>query len=662
MSKPFTIGQYLIEEALPEEYRDMTFSRVMDSKSTNDILSRLAIEQPENYREVTHKLQKLAADTQGSRGGFSPSIRHVRESNHWVEERKKIQQQINRIYTDNTLNGEQKQEQMIEMMGEASSRVTKGVYEDALKSNNPFALQAKIGAKGKPANVNNLIGSPMLFANSRGKIIPIPALRGYGKGLRPSEYWAASYGTRKGLVDTKLATADSGYLSKQLNQMAARSVVTDDDDPDTELDESRGLPVDTDDDDNIGALLARSVEGYPRNTVITAKVLRHLRNKGVQRLMVRSPLVGGPQDGSLYARDVGIRETGRLPVRGENPGVVGASSLAEPLSQASVSSKHSAGVVNAGRDKTISGFKAIDRFVQAPKEKSYWASHTESDGRVQAVTAAPQGGHYVYVNNEPIYVPVDRDVTVKEGDTVEAGDVLSTGLPNPSVIVDHKGVGEGRRYFAQRFTKLLRDSGVDANRRNVELVTRGLINHVELTSELDAYVPGDTVPYNMLEKFYQPRQDASELSADKAVGKYLEKPVLHYTVGTKIRPSVLKELKEFGLDGKVLVHDQPPPFQPRMIRGAAIAASDPDWLGAMQGSGISRRMMQAVHRGQASNLKGTNFVSGIVADPHFGEPDAGGKIVAPVNLMNEMKRKRQQAPKNIFDVEGPDDDYDYTTV
>jgi len=350
MSRPFTIGQYLINEALPEEYRDMTYTRVLDQKAANELLSKLAMEQPEKYAEATLKLQQLAADAQGAKGGFSPSIRHVRESAVWAEERKKLQQQIKQIYGTANLSDDEKQERMIEMLSAASDRIQKSVYEEALNAKNPFANQVKIGAKGKPANLNNLIGSPLLYMNAKGEVVPIPAMRGYGKGLRPSEYWGASYGTRKGLVDTKLAAGKTGYTAKQFGQIASRAVVTDDDGPDEEFDEQRGLPVDADDEDNVGALLARATADYPRNTVITAKVLRNLRNKGIKRIVVRSPLVGGPQDGSLYARDVGIRENGRLHVKGENPGVNAALAISEPLSQAAISSKHSAGVVNAGRD------------------------------------------------------------------------------------------------------------------------------------------------------------------------------------------------------------------------------------------------------------------------------------------------------------------------
>jgi hypothetical protein len=204
-------------------------------------------------------------------------------------------------------------------------------------------------------------------------------------------------------------------------------------------------------------------------------------------------------------------------------------------------------------------------------------------------------------------------------------------------------------------TKLIRNSGIGVNRRNVELVARGLVNHVELDDEMDDYVPGDNVPYTMLEKYYTPREDAQKVSADKALGKYLERPVLHYTIGTKVRPSVIKELKEFGLDSEITVHDDPPPFHPKMVRGMAIAANDPDWLASMQGSGIKARTLKAVHRGDISNPYGTSFVSGIIADTEFGSPKGKGVIKSPIDRLDEMHKKRAEVFKNPFEIDEDDD-------
>ena len=655
--EPTTIGKYLLDQALPEQYRDP--HRLWDAKTVGTLVATLAREQPDRYGEIMAALGRIAKEAQGSRGGVSPSIRHVRESPIWKKKREEIRQEVKNIYGDPSLSPQEKKDQLVRRMMEMAPTLTKEVYDEADKANNPFAWIVKSGMKGKPANINNLIGTPGLFADAKNRPIPIPILHGYGHGLSPSEYWAASYGGRKGTVDVKMATADAGDLSKQLVQIAHRSVVTDDDDPDSSDDETRGLPVDLDDDDNIGTLLARSVGSYPRNTVITANVLRNLKRQGVKRILVRSPTVGGPQDGSVYARDVGLREQGRLCVRGENPGVAAAQALSEPLAQGSISSKHSAGVVGAQAAAAISGFQAINQFIQVPRENRNWAAHAKSDGTIQKIEQAPQGGQYVYINNEPVYVPYGSDVTVKPGDEIEAGDILSTGLPNPAIVVEHKGIGEGRRYFTQELTRMLRAANMTVNRRNVELIARGLVNHVELGEEMDAYVPGDKVPYNMLEKFYQPRPDARTSDAQGALGKYLERPVLHYTIGTKIRPSVVRNLKEFGLDKDLSVHDRPPPFMPQMVRGMAIAAHDPDWLASMQGSGIKNRILTAVHRGHSSNPLGTSYVSGIVADPNFGRSGSGGKIEAPINRLLEMRRKRLEAPENLlgnpFDLDDDDE-------
>jgi hypothetical protein len=160
----------------------------------------------------------------------------------------------------------------------------------------------------------------------------------------------------------------------------------------------------------------------------------------------------------------------------------------------------------------------------------------------------------------------------------------------------------------------------------------------------------------MLEKFYQPRQDAVQMPASSATGKYLERPVLHYTIGTKIRPSVVKNLQEFGLADKITVHDAPPPFRPQMVRGMAIAAHDPDWIASMQGSGIKARTLTAVHRGHSSNPLGTSYVSGIVANPDFARQNTPGKIESPIHRLWEMRQKRLEAPANPFDLDDEDED------
>jgi DNA-directed RNA polymerase beta' subunit len=228
---------------------------VIDSKTLAQLQAHLAQHYPDQYKDILYKLNQVATEAQGSRGGISPSIRHMRESKMWRDRKEKLRQEIQAVYRSPNLTLQQKQDFVKAKLTELSPILTKEVFDAADAENNPFTWVVKSGMKGKPANINNLLGSPLQFTDPKGRIIPVPVLNGYARGLRPSEFWAASYGTRKGMTDTKLSVADSGYLSKHLTQIAHRSVVTDDDDPDSLNDESRGLPVDVSDDDNIGALL-----------------------------------------------------------------------------------------------------------------------------------------------------------------------------------------------------------------------------------------------------------------------------------------------------------------------------------------------------------------------------------------------------------------------
>jgi hypothetical protein len=252
------------------------------------------------------------------------------------------------------------------------------------------------------------------------------------------------------------------------------------------------------------------------------------------------------------------------------------------------------------------------------------------DGKVTAIDVAPAGGQFVYVNNTKHYVAPGFGLTVKLGDTVEAGDVISEGIPNPSKIVEHKGIGEGRRYFTDLFTKTYRETGQPVHRRNVELIARGLINHVEFDDidEEENYLPGDTVPYNRVEKNWKPRPGTQRLKAKAALGMYLEKPVLHYSIGTPIRPSMLKDLTDFGVE-EVEAHSAPPPWHPVMIRGMDNTMHDPDWMVRFLGSNQKRSLLSAVHRGGTSDTQGTSFVPALVEGLQFGRTWPQGVLKPP---------------------------------
>jgi hypothetical protein len=153
-------------------------------------------------------------------------------------------------------------------------------------------------------------------------------------------------------------------------------------------------------------------------------------------------------------------------------------------------------------------------------------------------------------------------------------------------------------------------------------------------------VQDDVIPYTTLEHTYKPRDGFQALSPKKAVGKYLERPVLHYTIGTKVRPSMLKDFDEFGVQA-LEVHDNPPPFESHMVRGMYQLQHDPDWLTQMYGSGLKESLLESTARGATSEERGSSFVPSLVTGTDFG--DVSNRVVI-----------QPKAPYKLPDVPIPD--------
>jgi hypothetical protein len=170
--------------------------------------------------------------------------------------------------------------------------------------------------------------------------------------------------------------------------------------------------------------------------------------------------------------------------------------------------------------------------------------------------------------------------------------------------------------------QVMKNSGMSPHRRNIELLSRGIINHVRMTDEYNDYVPDDVVPYSMLERGWQPRPGAVTGNPSSLSGHYLERPVLHYSIGTKIGKSVAGNLKKYGITS-VQAHKEPPPFQSEMVRGMANISNDPDWMTRMLGSYQEKGLMNSVQRGLTSDTSGSSYVPALARGEQFG---LGGTI------------------------------------
>ena len=272
-----TFGQLLINDALPDDLKD--YQRVLDKKGMNALLQEVARKHPDKYREVTFALQQIGQRSAQDQGGMSFSAQHLRRSKAANEVRKRILSKLAPVLADDSLTDEQRESKIVRIVGKEMDPQIQAILKETIESGNPLGQQVLSGSRGKPMNLASLLGGDMLYSDHRDEVIPIPVLRSYSEGLTPEEYWAGTYGARRGIIATKFATQDAGFLSKQLNQAGHRLVVMDeegDEDPDAP---ARGMVVDTDDMDNEGALLARDIGPYKRNTPLTPKILKELKRK-----------------------------------------------------------------------------------------------------------------------------------------------------------------------------------------------------------------------------------------------------------------------------------------------------------------------------------------------------------------------------------------------
>lgn len=271
------------------------------------------------------------------------------------------------------------------------------------------------------------------------------------------------------------------------------------------------------------------------------------------------------------------------------------------------SSKHGGGE-STGARRIKRGFAAIDQFINMPENFVGGASVASTDGKITKIEDAPQGGKNIHIGDTQVYVPTGFKPTVKVGQYVEAGDLVSEGMVNTEEVTKYKGLGAGRRTFVEALYKTLADNGAAVPKKQLEPFARAYIDRVEITDPdgLQGWIYGDIASYNVLEKNWKPRMGSYKTTVEHSSGKYLELPVMHYTIGTRMTPSVIKDLQESGVR-EVTVNSKEAPFTPYLTSAKQFTANDPDWISALSGEGLTKSFMQHVQRGSESKTGSTSY-------------------------------------------------------
>lgn len=580
--------QLLVNSVLPDDLKN--YEADLTDKGLNKILYAVAEKHPDKFAQVLKDISDIGRKVSYQQGetltlyDLAPVIDREAIYNQMEQEIAALPR--DKDFIKNRRDIFQKYNEFIE----------KETSKNALANKNNIAISVLSGARGKSAQLKAMVSTPGTFSDYKGTPIDVFSKESFADGIRPVTFLASTYGARSSVISTKSSTAKGGDLAKQMAQSVVDMVVREQD-----CGSHNGISLPIDDVSLKGRVLSKDTHGYKAGSFITREMLHDLRNKGVKKIVARSPLTCGVHNG-LCAKCVGKFYKGnKLPNIGDSIGAMASTAASEPVTQMALSAKHTAGMTTSKR--TYSGLGTITQFTQSPEKFKDRASVAELDGKVEDIEDAAQGGQYVTVNGVKHYVPAGHPVEVKIGDTVEAGDFLSEGLGDAEDVVKHKGLGAGRLYYANRLYKILEDSGAKNDRRSIEVLARGALRHVRITDDngYGNYLPDDIVDYNTLQSQYRIPETTRFMKAENAIGKYLQQPALHYTIGTKITPNVAKDLKDNEYDD-VYVDDTEPSFKPEMVRLRSASHSNPDWMASLGTSYLTKQLNESSTKGDDTNV------------------------------------------------------------
>jgi len=602
--------QYLINQHLPEGMRD--YQRPLDSKGIDRTMHQVAVDHPDQYATILKKLGDVgrnAAYWQGETMGLD-DLDDVIDTRAYLRD---MDQEVAKKTRDIKDSGEKRRARE-QVWHKYANLLERDTMSSALKKGNAIGESVASGARGKPLQARAMLSTPAIFEDASGKMVPIFSRNSYSGGVTPGAWLAGTYGARSSVTSTKVSTAKGGFLSKMLAQVAASQVVTEKD-----CGTTNGIDLPVHDASLKNRFLAGPAGGLDSGSLIDRKGLAQIRNKYKgDTLLVRSPLTCQSPKG-VCAKCLGADPRGHLQPIGYAAGITASQGVGEPLTQSALSAKHVSG---AATDKAVySGLDWVQRFVQVPDSFPDRAPVAEQDGTV-TVKAAPQGGHYVQVGDHEHYVPAHLPLIVKSGQQVEAGTPLSDGIVRPDDVVRLRGVGEGRRYYSDRLAQMLVDSGHKPDPRNVEVIARAAVDHVQIDDPDDlpeGVLPDDIVQFNPFLQNYEPPEGSSLKPVQDTVGQYLQAPALHYTPGTKLTPSMVARLGKVGIP-KVMTSDKAPAFHPTMVRLQTSSFSNPDWLASLSTSYLSKQLDQGAKRGQDTNIEhNIHFAPRLAVGVDFGK-------------------------------------------
>ena len=421
---------------------------------------------------------------------------------------------IEKKFNRGILTDDERYKAVVDIWTKATADVSQ-VLQLTLRKFNPIWMMADSGARGSIDQIKQLAGMRGLMTNPNGKIIEIPVKSCFREGLTVLEYFISSHGGRKGLADTALKTADSGYLTRRLVDVSHNVIIREDDCGDVkgmEIEAIKGIkgeiiesledringrftPVDILD-PKTGDVLVKA------NEMITEDDAKKICAAGIEKVTIRSVFTCKSKYG-VCAKCYGKNMSNSLPVQiGEAVGIIAAQSIGEPGTQLTMRTFHTGGIASTG--DITQGLPRVEELFEARKPKgeaivcehSGTVSIVEKDGIRHVMVKSPEDGSV-----KDYGIPFSADLRVKSGDVVEPGSVLTGGSVNPQTILKTKGFKSVQDYILREVQSVYRSQGVDINDKHVEIIVNQMLRKVRILSSGDTgFLPGECVDMLVLDE------------------------------------------------------------------------------------------------------------------------------------------------------------------
>ena len=441
--------------------------------------------------------------------------------------------EIEDMYENGFITDDERYKQVVEVWKEATDEVTDKL-QGTLSKFNPIWMMADSGARGSMKQIRQLSGMRGLMSDPSGKTIELPVKSCFREGLSVLEYFISSHGGRKGLADTALKTADSGYLTRRLVDVSQDVIVREEDCCDGSKPQGVWVTAITGDkkeeiiekledriagrwsiDDVVNPATGEVI--VPADTMITDDQAKAISAAGIEKVYVRSILTCKSKHG-VCAKCYGKNMANGRPVNlGEAVGVIAAQSIGEPGTQLTMRTFHTGGVAS-GEDIT-QGLPRIEELFEARKPKGVAlvcevngiVSVVEGENKREIVVSGANGEVKTY------QVAKNARLKVKDGDAVEAGSILTEGSVYPQDLLRTKGIKAVQEYLVKEVQSVYRMQGVEINDKHVEIIVRQMLRKVKVEDAGDTnMLPGELVD---IFRFDDENMEALEKGARPAAAK-----------------------------------------------------------------------------------------------------------------------------------------------